>query len=66
MATTEQQRDTERSLIRELLLGVFDDSEQQRSDYNDRDFIIGLMTLSVRATINLAETIEAQPPGGMP
>ena len=66
MATTEEQRETERSLIRSSLIGVFDESDEQRSDYNARDFIIRLVTLHCRATVNLAETIEGKtefPPG---
>lgn len=62
MATTEEQRDIERSLIRGLLVSVFDESDQLRSDYSDRDFQLRVNTLLCRATINLAETIEAQPP----
>ena len=66
MATTEEQRETERSLIRSSLIGVFDESELQRSDYSTRDFELRVTTLLCRATVNLAETIESKtefPPG---
>jgi len=61
MPTTREEREAARALIRENLRDFIDEVNAARGDVQKTNLSLSLAGLQIIATVNLAETLEAQP-----